>query len=195
VSYSYWILVVAQLGHAQVGKDIGDFVKEHQKREREVMTRLQDPKLWNDPKQKDSLLEHIAAARAIRSRSFIPILVPHLTYSPFREGNAYMTIEERYPAMAVLLEVGTPSVPALIDVLKKADPDDDPIKNIVLERKGNGTGALEHGVALHCLVGIYSQGGAGKELAKLRIEIEINTAKDLDKMFLRRALGNGIFKQ
>ena len=197
MTYLHWAVILGQLGVAQVGKGSqADFLKEYQRQEKEIVSKLQDAKLWSDPKQKDALLEHLAVARLLRSKALVPVLIPHLTYSQFKEGGAYKTVEERYPAMWVLLEIGTPAIPALVEVLKKADPDDDPLKNAVLERKGSGTGAAEHGVALHCIVGIYNQGGYGKDLAKARIELELKAAtKDLEKMFLRRALENGIFKQ
>lgn len=172
--------------------DIDTFLKQLNDQEHGLLSELENEKLWTDatpqivnnriekdPSAQQKLLGYLRAAKAMRSVSLVPILARHITYSPYRgiPEKAELSVEQKFPAFVALQSIGIPAVSALLERLKAADPED-----------RLGEGQQTHNLAIFCLVGIYEQGGNGKELTRQRIESELEQTKGKARDFLLKAL-------
>ena len=182
---------IVLLGCIIIDQNPLDLQKEFAQKEKEILIKLQDEKTWMEPKNKDSLLSYLEMAKTIRSKAFVPILIPRLAYSPYSEENGKLVSNEvRYPVMNTLKEIGLPAVSALLEVAKNTDPDDGTPRGVFKDhdRKVDGKGYVRHWLAVYCLVQIYNQGGFGQDLAKQRIELELKRLPENQHGFLRQAL-------
>lgn len=149
-----------------------------EKQEKEVLEKLQTDTVWTDPAQKPGLISSLNLARELKMKSLVPVLMSHIAYQPFKDDTKRIyPMEESHPAYAALREIGISTVPTLIERLKMADP-------------GNewGPGDEEHTLLSLCILDIYKQGGCGVEMARKRIELELNGASDKERRLLQKTL-------
>ena len=151
---------------------------------RAVQTKLVEQIIWSDLTRRDELVECLQVAAQLRAPELIPALAEHLAYTPI-EGSKpeERALQERYPVYVALAAIGVPAAPALVERLSVVDPDDQ-----------LGTGARQHDLAVRCLIQIYSPGGHGPQLAKLRIKLEADEATGPFQERLLRAAKHRYFE-
>lgn len=163
-----------------VGAHVADLVNEVKTKEAEIVEALQSRTLWEYETERDTLLGYIETVRQLRLSAAAPILAEHLTYGGLEPFELHpLPIEKKFLVCPVLVAIGSPSVPYLIERLSIVDPDDE-----------LGTGARQHALAIWCLVEIYGPGDNGQKLAKLRIELAAEEAEGPFKERLLRAAKN-----
>ncbi len=161
----------------------GDLLQKYRDAEKVVVEKLSDEAIWKDNKQKESLLQYLDAAKKVRLEEVADVLVNHMEYTPYALNDAFKIAEDRYPATAAIISIGLPSVPPLLKLLKSSSRDGDYISQ------------LRHNLTIHCLIGIYGQGGYGGPLAKARLELELKTTSGKEKLALQQALEHPRLKE
>jgi len=165
--------------------DIPDFNQEIIRKEKELTVVFKEEKSWkNDAAGRGRVLPALQAARPIKAKALAPLLASHLDYTPYDDNLRLRERNDRYPVCPVLVDIGIPAVPALLEVLKRSDPAD-------LDRGG----LLTHNLAVSCLREIYEQGGFGPALARQRIELEMAKADPKEAKYLREALQHSQLKK
>ncbi len=144
-----------------------------------IQVALEDETIWDDPARWPKLVKYLNAVRDLRSESFIPVLSKHLAFSPYNvrpEPPSTIPAEQRFPAWAAIVAIGTPTVPAMIGVIRSVDYKD-------AEHFGGRT----HALALLAIEEIYEPGGHGASLTKLQLELSAAKAEGVERERLLHA--------
>jgi hypothetical protein len=160
-------------GSPPIGK-ISPAEATYQKLEGELVKQLGDEPVWTDTKQQETLMGTIRTAATIRAAATVPLLVMHIDFSPLegKRRTRVPTLEEMFPAAGALVKIGTPAIPALLEVLKA---------DYTKSREANKRAAI----ALSTLIRIDAQGAEGemgkayslgKALTRYRIQMAIQEA-------------------
>lgn len=151
---------------------VDSFVEELAEHRKKLLKTLAEDKMWTDPERKDALTRALQAASAFADSRFVRPLIRRTAYSPWKGRVGEMPIEMEYPVYGILLRIGTPSIGAAVEELKKAGSDKE-----------------ETRLLLPLIVDIYAKGGFGKDLAIQRLELELSKTKDaLERQNLENAL-------
>jgi hypothetical protein len=189
-----WIAIILVLGFCTsiggwaIGQPIGGpAVKTtptenaYRQLEASVCEQLKPDRVWSDPRSRESLMGFAQAAGVLRTPAAVPLLVKHLNYDAYPDGeNRNVPPKFKFPAAGALIEIGLPAVPALLELLKSAPPldtnsdTDTESMEVIMARRDLQQRAA---IGLLCMVRIYEQGGHGKMMARHLIEEEIKTAK------------------
>jgi hypothetical protein len=145
--------------------------------EKALLAALTQKSLWTE-KAWPEIETHLQAAKATRSSRVASVLAKHITYTRFGMRDKPYPLETRFPVYATLKGIGMPSVPGLLSQLRAINPKES---------------SNEQSLILYCLADIYEEGGKGRQIARHRIEIEVNTdAKNAG--YLKHALENAWLK-
>src|SRR5579859_6941494 len=144
--------------------------------EKLLNSKLSSKALWTESAKKDLLLSYLSAAKSFRYPSLAPILVEHLDYDAVGPGNEKrkVSLGERFPAFDALSSYNVQVVPELLATIKRTDSSSAPDKDLKIY------------LSIVAMRKVYGGGKVGLELAKKRIELEIETAKGKEKELLEK---------
>jgi len=167
-----------------------------------LLARLQEETIWKEESRKTELLESLALARTLRAEALVPPLLEHITYMPVYKPLDIAELTQHmpksgdlYPAWASLIAIGPPAVQPILEEMKRTDPSA-PVD--LRHPTMRGQEMLEHkrrpGFLARCLRDVYYTGGHGAELAKLRLQLEIEKSSGQAKVFLTKYLDHQAFR-
>jgi len=162
-----------------------EIVKRFASDERRLVAALEDKSLWKEagprfalgkPKPREAeLLGYLTAARRMRSKAVIPVLLDKIAFNLYEgiAGKKKIPTDIKYPAYATLKAIGLPAIPALLEYLKLNDPLDEKERR---DPKTPEAKKRQYGMAWMCIADIYAEKKFfrwGIPLAQLRIRAEI----------------------
>jgi len=151
-----------------------------------VLVKLQDEKLWTEGARTKELLQNLSAAKSMRTSLLAPVLARHIAYTPFDPPPISLTTTEiLHPAYGILVTTGLPAVQAILDQLKVTD-----YKEQIKE-----DGPRKHCLLVFSLIDIYNQGGRGSEMARRRIQLELDVTPEKGRDSLLEALKHSQLKE
>lgn len=157
--------------------------------------KLEEPQLWQDAQPRiidgkrvvneervTELLSYLTAVKVIRYEPAVPVLIAHITYSPYEHLNIRkrrLPREVEFPVYGVLAAIGPAAIPALLKRLmalnldpgKMRGADKHRLRQLLVKRK------LEHLLLRKCLVTIYAESRDYKSryhMAEARVKLEID---------------------
>ncbi len=193
IIFSFITAVLLLIHHASAQKDAARNVDvkqwtatatQHLAHAQGIADTLRQTTWWDQPAKADDLESLINTAGTLRSEQAIPVLIEHLAYHPWmligREETSPRNLEMQYPAVAALVQIGMPSVPHLLKVLKE------------LPGAGQKADALSQrqNLAASAIRKIHDKGGAGLDMARQRIKLEIASSTPEEKRQLTKALNH-----
>lgn len=143
-----------------------------------------DENNWK-PERKAEMLLQLKIAGVVRPMAIVPALMKHLDYydDDYEQHKKIPAMEWLYPAYGALKKYGVAAYPELMDRLKRAEP-------VVDGRPAY----LEASLALNLLIDVSDEKKSGKEIARIRIQFEIDRSPKSEFPRLKTLLKHVLLK-
>ncbi|MBI5360948.1 MAG: hypothetical protein HZA48_10250 [Planctomycetes bacterium] len=177
------LLIMAFFSYAQDNKVTMDTAKilENYKESCDGLKLLiQSPNAWEkacfdeDEKKANKLIANLDIIANLKIEGIENTLVEKINYSPFHETeHGFMQREQEFPVYATLCKMNLGAIDPLVKFIKLNSYKDKQVPVVL---------------SVRCVVKIYDKGGFGKEMAKKRLELELEKATEPEKVNIKKAL-------
>jgi hypothetical protein len=157
--------VLGQSPPAPAADPAAEIQAAYKEMEAKLVAELSAPEAWADEKQMEKTLKLIETAGVIRSEKAIPVLVEHLAWGPQRTVG--FSPGELSTVQAAIVKIGSPALPALVEVLSGPTPDK--------STKNQAENRIH--LAADCMIWIFGPDDHGVEMTFHRIRLELAASK------------------